>query len=395
MRRSAVLSWAMIIAPLMAAPLAAESPAAPKGEDTATAAPDSPATPAPPAEAAAEKPPEKKASPIEITGFVDTYYSYNFNDPPGDTQLRNFDTKHNQLSLNLIEVALEQKPTSDSRLGFRTDLNFGPATDMVHAFEPGGADVFKAFEQAYVSGLAPLGKGLQIDFGKFVTHHGAEVIEAKDNWNYSRSLLFALAIPYYHVGVRATYPLSDKLSVAGYFVNGWNDGVDNNGGKTFGFQATVKPSSKLTLIQNVMTGPEQVDDNDSNRFLSDSIATLNVTPSLSLMANYDYGRDKVAGQAVKWQGIAGYFRYQINDTWAVAPRFEYLKDSDGFMTGTSQTLKELTLTSEHKIGGALLTRLEYRRDLSDTPFFVKTGGAAKKSQNTFTVGLVYAFAAKI
>ncbi len=388
MNRSAVLSWAMLIA----SPLAAETPTAPKGEDTATAAPGSPAASA---EEPAEKPPEKKKSSIEITGFVDTYYSYNFNDPPGDTQLRNFDTKHSQISLNLIEVALEQKPSSDSRLGFRTDLNFGPATDMVHAYEPGGADVFKTFEQAYVSGLAPLGKGLQIDFGKFVTPHGAEVIEAKDNWNYSRSLLFALAIPYYHVGVRATYPLSDTLSVAGYFVNGWNDGVDNNGGKTFGFQATVKPGSKLTLVQNLMTGPEQVDDDDSNRFLSDTIATFNVTPSLSLMANYDYGRDTVSGQAVTWQGIAGYLRYQINAAWAVAPRFEYLKDPDGFMTGTSQTLKELTLTSEYKIGGALLTRLEYRRDFSDTPFFLESGGGTKKSQDTFTVGLVYAFAAKI
>jgi hypothetical protein len=395
MRGSAILSWAMVIAPLMTAVVAAESPGAPGTQDAATdtaaAAPD----PATPAEADAEKPPEKKASPIEVTGFIDAYYGYNFNRPAGDTQLRNFDTKHNELSLNLIEVALEQKPTSDSRLGFRTDLNFGPATEMVHAFEPGGADVFRSFEQAYVSGLAPLGKGLQVDFGKFVTQHGAEVIEAKDNWNYSRSLLFSLAIPYYHVGVRAAYPVSDKLSLAGYFVNGWNAGVDNNGGKTFGFQATVKPTSRLTLIQNLMTGPEQLDDNDSNRFLSDTIATLNVTTSLSLMANYDYGRDTVAGQAVKWQGIAGYIRYQINDAWAIAPRFEYLKDSDGFMSGTSQTLKELTLTTEHKMGRTLLTRLEYRRDFSDTPFFLRTGGAAKKSQDTFTIGLVYAFAARI
>ena len=386
MRGSAVRSWAMVMAPFLAAPVAAESPVAARAEDAATA---------PEAEAVTPEKAEKKASPIEITGFLDTYYGYNFNRPPGDTQLRNFDTKHNQLSLNLIEVALEQKPTSESRLGFRTDLNFGPATDMVHAFEPGGADVFKAFEQAYVSGLAPLGKGLQIDFGKFVTQHGAEVIEAKDNWNYSRSLLFALAIPYYHVGVRATYPLTETLSVAGFFVNGWNNGVENNGRKTFGFQATVKPTPKLTLIQNVMTGAEQLDDDDSNRFLSDTIATLNITPSLSVMANYDYGRDTVAGQAVRWQGIAGYLRYQITDTWAVAPRFEYLKDTDGFMTGTSQALKEVTLTAEHKIAGALLTRLEYRRDLSDTPFFLRRGGAAKKSQDTFTVGLVYAFAARI
>lgn len=391
MRGSAVLSWAMVLATPMTPSLAAEGPTAPKEEQTSAAAAD----PAAPAGTEAEKPPDKKPSSIEITGFVDTYYSHNFNDPPGDTQLRNFDTKHSQLSLNMIEVALEQKPSPESRLGFRTDLNFGPATDMVHAFEPGGADVFKTFEQAYVSGLAPLGKGLQVDFGKFVTQHGAEVIEAKDNWNYSRSLLFSLAIPYYHVGVRATYPLSDRLSVAGYFVNGWNSGVDNNGGKTFGFQATVKPTAKLTLIQNVMTGPEQLDDNDSNRFLSDSTAILNVTPSLSLMANYDYGRDTVAGQAVRWQGIAGYVRYQINDTWAVAPRFEYLKDADGFMSGTGQTLKELTLTTEHKIGGVLLTRLEYRRDFSDTAYFLRSAGAPKKSQDTFTVGLVYAFAAKI
>ena len=103
-------------------------------------------------EAEEEKAPEKKGSPIEITGFVDVYYGYNFNDP-GDTQLRTFDIQHNQLSLSLIEVALEQKATSDSRLGFRADLDFGTATDIVHAYEPGGAEIFKNIEQAYVSGL--------------------------------------------------------------------------------------------------------------------------------------------------------------------------------------------------------------------------------------------------
>src|SRR5687768_2115301 len=130
MRRSAP-AWATVMALFMTAPLAAEGPAAPKTEDATAGAAD-PANSADPAqEAVVETAPAKKASPIEITGFIDTYYGYNFNRPAGDTQLRNFDTKHDQLSLSLIEVSLEQKPTSDSRLGFRTDLNFGPATDMV------------------------------------------------------------------------------------------------------------------------------------------------------------------------------------------------------------------------------------------------------------------------
>jgi len=33
-----------------------------------------------------------------------------------------------------------------------------------------------------------------------VTPAGAEVVESKDNWNYSRGLLFAWAIPYFHFG---------------------------------------------------------------------------------------------------------------------------------------------------------------------------------------------------
>ena len=347
---------------------------------------------APTAAPSAEPSPEPAGpAPIEITGFVDTYYSYNFNKPPGDTQLRNFDTKHNQLSLGLIEVALEQKPTEKSRVGFRADLDFGPTTELVHLAEPGGAEIFKTFEQGYLSWLAPVGKGLQFDAGKFVTQHGAEVIEAKDNWNYSRSLLFALAIPYYHVGVRATYNVSDKVALAGYLVNGWNNAVDNNGGKTFGFQAILKPTAKLSLVQNFMTGPEQPDDTADKRFLTDTTVTFNVTPTLGLMVNYDYGRDTVAGTRVSWQGVAAYARFQPTSNWTLSPRVEWVDDADGFMTGTSQTLKELTLTSEHKIDGGLLARFEFRRDMSDEPFFLKDDGITVKGQNTFGVGLVYAF----
>ena len=56
-------------------------------------------------------------------------------------------------------------------------------------------------QQAYVSLLT--GK-LQLDAGKFVTPLGAEVIESQDDWNYSRSILFGYAIPFYHAGMRAT-----------------------------------------------------------------------------------------------------------------------------------------------------------------------------------------------
>ena len=330
----------------------------------------------------------------EITGFVDAYYGYNFNRPTIDTQLRNFDTKHNQFSLNMAEIALEKKPTPDNRLGYRMDLDFGPATDIVHSFEPGGLGTFRNLEQGYLSYLAPAGKGLQIDVGKFVTQHGAEVIETKDNWNYSRSLLFALAIPYYHFGVRATYPVADKLSLSGYVVNGWNNVVDNNHRKTYGAQAVIKPNSKFTFVQNYMGGPEQTGNDKDWRHLSDSLATYTVNSNVSLMVNYDYGFDRFAGARVHWQGIAGYAKFQVNKWYAFSPRFEWYDDHDGFTTGVAQKVKDITLTSEHKINNGLITRLEYRRDFSDKHFFTKGSDLLVKAQTTLAFGLVYAFSSK-
>jgi hypothetical protein len=330
----------------------------------------------------------------ELSGFVDAYYGYNFNHPGVDTQLRNFDTKSSQFSLNLAKVVLEKKPVADSRLGFRTDLAIGPATEIVHASEPGGSEVFKNIQQAYLSYLAPAGKGLQIDVGKFVTQHGAEVIETKDNWNYSRSLLFALAIPYYHFGVRATYAFSEKFTLAGYLVNGWNNVVDNNTGKTLGIQVLVKPTAKLTLVQNYMAGPEQTRNNDDWRHLWDTTVTYAVNDKLSVMGNYDYGFDTITGTRVHWQGFAGYFRVQANKWLAFSPRFEWYDDHDGFTTGSRQAVKDFTITSEHKINNGLLTRFEYRKDFSDKNFFFKPFDRLVKAQSTLSFGLVYAFSSK-
>ena len=341
---------------------------------------------------------------IEVSGFVDTYYTYNFNRPSAPCAtvggvaisncLYNFNVAHNSFSLNLAEVALEKKSAEDSRAGFRVDLDYGPTATLVHAAEPGGTTTYQNIEQAYVSFLAPVGKGLQLDFGKFVTWSGQELIESKDNWNYSRGLLFSWAIPYYHTGLRAGYTVNDKVSITGFLVNGWNNAADNNTGKTIGGQIILKPSANLSVIENYTGGPEQTDDNSDWRHLSDTIVTYTVNKQVSLAANYDYAQDKVAGESVKWQGIAGFARFQANDWFALSPRFEYFNDEDGFSTGTMQKVKEATVTAEFKHKDGILMRLEYRGDFSDSPFFTKSSAEAVKSQNTFTVGIIYAFSTK-
>jgi hypothetical protein len=351
---------------------------------------------------------------IEFSGFADMYYGYNFNTPKAACAtiggvdifncLRNFDVAHNSFSLSLAEFAVEKKPTADSRAGFRLDFDYGATSGIVAGFEPGGTTLYQNIQQAYVSYLAPTGTGLQFDFGKFVTPAGFEVIETKDNWNYSRSLLFALAVPYYHTGMRVTYSPTDKITTAGFLVNGWNNSVDNNTGKTIGASITVKPTPELTIIENYLGGPEAADQPEGSnwRHLSDTIVTYAATKKVNLAVNFDYGQDKAGGSTAKWWGIALYGKLMPNDWFAVTPRYEYYDDMDGFSTGAIQKVQEVTITTEFKHKDGFMTRAEYRHDFSDVAYFTRSETDAagtvtnslKKNQGTFTIGFVYSFSTK-
>jgi hypothetical protein len=345
-------------------------------------------------DAAAKKGPTSFLGSFELGGLVDGYYDYYSSKPEGDATFRNFDTRHNAVRFSMAQIWLTKAPADDSRAGMTVKFNFGHAATMINAYEPASADALKYIEQAYGSYLIPAGKGLQVDAGKFVTQHGAEVIEAKDNWNYSRSLLFALAIPYYHTGVRATYAASDKVTLMGNVVTGWNSVKDNNGGKSVGAQIILKPVSQVTIVQNYMSGYEQPDNATDLRHLVDSVVTITPTSMVSLMANYDYGKDSFAGAPVSWQGIAGYLKVQATSRFALIPRVEWFDDPDGFMTGAAQTLKEGTLTGEFKLANGLLSRVEYRRDVSNIASFATSTGSPKTSQGSFGVGVLYTLTSK-
>ena len=87
------------------------------------------------------------------------------------------------------------------------------------------------------------------------------------------------------------------------------------------------------------------------------------------MANYDYGHDRPGGVPVWWSGIAGYIKYAPNDKWAFATRGEWFNDHDGFETGTAQHLSEFTFTLQRMLAGKLMSRLEFRRDMSNQNTF--------------------------
>lgn len=358
--------------------------------------PDAAAPPADTASAQAAAPAPGSESffrSITVYGIGDAYMLGNANRPPdGDNLLRNFDTRSGEVRLNYVEMAFERKTSERQAFGFRADVGAGPTARMVGAPEP-GPDPLKYMQQAYVSVRAPIGSGLSVDVGKFVTPAGAEVIETQDNWNYSRSLLFAWAIPYYHAGVRASYAVSGTVTATGFVLNGWNNVKDNNASKTVGGQIVIAPTPRFSIAGVWIGGAEQAD-SDGWRNLIDAVVNVAITPRVKLQLNADLARDRGLGPGAGWHGVSAAVRAQLTPEWAIAPRLEWFADPQGASTGVIQDVTEATLTVQRAIVAGLAARAEYRVDHSSTAFFPSRDGAARQWQQTVGVGLFYGWTSR-
>jgi len=363
-------------------------------------------SPAPAADSAAQAPAAAPAAPLKfpwkvgpmaITAFVDGYYSYNNNQPTNSdngqvNDLYNFNDKTDQVNLSAVKLTLNHDPAP---FGAHFDFFYGRTNGLVTAGLQGDY-----IEQAYLSLKPAKAKGFEADFGRFVTSAGAEVIEAKDNWNYSRSLLFAWAIPYTHFGLRTSMPVSKTETVGVQVVDGWNVITKNNGWATVGLTSAYV-RSKATWDLNFYTGPENALAGHGYRNLVDTTLLLTPNAKFNAYINYDWGRnaDSIVGTGESatgdtnintWQGVAFAAHEQIKSV-AVSARYEYFTDPQGFATGAVQHLNEETGTFEYKVpklSQTLLTRAEYRHDQSNVPFFHKNATGMVDAQSTVTVGLI-------
>lgn len=320
--------------------------------------------------------------------YLDGYYGYNFNRPrTGVNELRAYDVSHNSFTLNQGTLVIEHKA---GILGGRLDLQFGQATQTLQgnaANEP-RPQIYRNIFQAYGTVTAPIGKGLTIDMGKFASSLGIETNYTKDNFNYSRSYFFNY-LPFYHMGLRATYPVNSKLSATYWLVNGANQTEDFNGLKSQALILTFNPSSKVSANLNYYSGKEA---QRAPLRVLDSYVTWNLHPKLALAAEGDYVWGPT-GTTVK--GGAGYARYKLSPRWSLASRYTMLNDRGGLFSGRTQNLREVTLTSTYELKEGFQMRWEYRRDWSGVSYFATDQeGVTKKSMDTTLVGLIWWFGGK-
>jgi hypothetical protein len=394
--------------------------------------------------------------PVTLSGFGDVYYGYDNNHPYNNLSgLRSFEAPTNGFNFNMAELILDKAgdaTSMESRLGYHVSAGYGYGAKLVNGSDTAFTDGSNFFvKEAYLSYLFPLGKGLTLTVGKFVTPMGAEVIESNANWNYSRGLLFDYAIPFFHFGASAKYAFNPKWALTGYMVNGWNNTNINNAliftsgitgtssNLTYGASLAYTPNMKWSVIENYFAGPV----NDGIGFfgqnlnewkqISDTVITYTPNAKWAFELNGDYGFGPVVYQSTdcsdvsirkpashpvpeggfffscdptpvqKWGGVAGYAKYTWSPKTNFAVRYEWYDDATGFTGLLSGPLngnfgrgwaQEVTGTYSYNLTSALLIRGEYRYDFANKPIFIQSLSSSVgevKQQNTATISFVYNF----
>ena len=363
-----------------------------------------------------------------FSGYVDSYYMANFNNPISRNNLgesltaRSFDQKAGQFSLGLVQTKMTY---STSKLDIVGDLTFGPNADLGNygnvvgrvgaAYDANGVAIpttgtSLAIKQAYVTWKAT--DKFSLTMGQFGTHIGYEVIDAPINYHYSLSNLFNNG-PFYHVGLKAQYTFSDKVYLMTGVVNNVDNLDDNNRAKGLIAQLFVSPITGWNVYLNAIASNEaNANDKgitpDASYSLFDLTTTYQITPKFLLGINAAAGSQKgdyqtltsnpkFAKTAGTWGGVALYTNYAVSDVFSIGARYENFNNQDGVRglrkaDGTGVSVNSLTITTTFTVAdGHLLIKPEFRSDSYDKDFFVDGDGKSLKSQATLGLAVIAKF----
>jgi hypothetical protein len=399
--------------------------------------------------------PTVSAAPVEknplmtgwnITGHLQTAYTWNFNQPQNDplvdtdgdgvpdTRLptfdggskenlgRVFDSEHNDFLMQQAMVTVEKATSDDHVLGLKVTVLAGHDAKFIHT--PGlndgeDIDILDAHFKIRIPSDVKFFGGGELIVGKFQTILGAEVIPATANTMYSRSMCFGFAIPFAHVGALYSQDVlkrEDGNALLGLAFGVVNSAAgraeDNNDAKAFLGQARLSPLSNLKLYANTVIGNEPIatssSEDGNTRIILDLIADIampddvpDLLKPLTFLLNYDVGGQEdgdPAGGSAKWYGFSGIAKYQINKQWYAAVRGEAYRDSESFTLGLADSdgdgaedFMALTATVAYLPWENLQLRAEFRHDKADAQVFIDNDDHLDNHQNTLSFDAILKF----
>lgn len=305
---------------------------------------------------------------VSFGAFVDSYYAYDFGRP------KNFDrlfttqaVRHNEFNVNLAYI---EARLAGPRVRGRLALQAGTSVQSNYSGEPtigsvSGPNVSRFLQEAF-AGYAITPK-VWIDGGIFFSWIGMESFVSRDNLTYTRSLS-AEYTPYYMSGARVTWQPTPKVTALFAVANGWQNISETNQDKGVGVRLDAAPTSTTTVSYYDFFGNEV--GSGRLRTLNGVGLKINVTSTLTLQANFDYGtQDKAdeTGHSSWWSsGLTG--KVQAAPTVGVSARVERYSDPDQviIVTGVARPFKATTASAGIDVAPLANSRALWRSEVRGT-----------------------------
>jgi hypothetical protein len=284
----------------------------------------------------------QEESKIKVTGYLETYYGYDFN-KPADNNRPAFIYSHNRSNEVNLNLGFIKGSYDNGNIRANLAVMAGTYANANLAAEPG---VLKNIFEANAGVKLSKTENLWIDAGIFSSHIGFESAVSKDDWVLTRNIA-SENTPYYESGAKITYVTKDgKLTATALYLNGWQRITRQNGNSqpAGGLQLTWKPAANLTFNYSNYLGTEGADSIRVTRFYHNFYGILQVTDKFGVTLGFDYGtQQKEKGHDGKNEVLSpvAIAQYKINSKFAVAGRIEYYEDKNGVIiaTGTPNGFK--------------------------------------------------------
>jgi hypothetical protein len=339
---------------------------------------------APAAPAAVAPRPEPAGPKVTLSGSIDSYFTLDLTHGQDITSPTGGDSAPTGFNVNRARLGAVAESGPAALL---LDVGYGRTGVAASDF---------LVEQAYLTMRLDR---FTIDAGRFLSPAGFEVLEARDNWLYSKGLLYTFAHPLSHEGVRVSTPISPALTLCAALANGSDLRSNDVGAGAPGFtgspyktllaggryatEATVAKAS-LFISKDPATGDDTL--------LLDAVFTQGMGATAVSLSG-DFGRQ---GHAA-WWGLAASARHKLSqDGLRLTGRLEYLNDKDGvhaitypstttfLAPGPSTSVVSLTGGVGYPVGRNAELKAELRADrasekvygLSDPSDFMATFTAA-------------------
>ncbi len=334
---------------------------------------------------AASAPVEEESPKPVISGYVDVYYRYNFNNAKSVGEFNNytsFTNSQNSFELGMASVKFEH---SVGKVSVVADIGFGRrAEEFAYADE----STKIALKQAYVSYQAS--DNFKITAGTFGTHVGYELADPYLNRNYSMSYMFSYG-PFFHTGVKADITAGKSGFMVGIF-NPNDLKTASFEQKMLGAQYSYAASDSWKFYLNYIGGKltEQ-----TNLQQIDAVLLGTITDKFSVGYNGTVQSQKAKDSLGKyqdadsWWGSAIYLNLDPSPKFGLTLRTELFNDKKNVL-GFEGNIFATTLSANLK-AGPLTFIPEFRLENANREMYFKDDGTGSKSTATVLLAAVYQF----